>query len=181
MTNNELSQLFIEGDAEAPVGVKSRFRILLREWRMNHQDLITIDESPKEILTEVIQTKKPDETKHEVIQTKKPDETKHEVIQTKKPDETKHEVMYSIDKEIEIQFFNNQEFLLHFLRFVREQNPSVEIEIERTDDSSMNYVVKLIGTKDNNRIARRFLKQLLQSIEYRMFNLSAWNGRKKTR
>ena len=146
LTNDDMSQLFIEGNEEAPVGVKSRFRILLREWRMNHQDLVNIDESPKEALPEV-----------------------------KKPDQTKREVMYSIDKGIEIQFMNNNAFL----RFVREKNPSVEIEIERTDDSSMSYTVKLIGTKENSRIARRFLKQLLQAIEYRMYNLSALNGRGK--
>lgn len=157
MTNDDISQLFIEGNEEGPVGVKSRFRILLREWRMNHQDFVNIDESPRETQPEVIQPK--------------------ELV--KKPEPTKREVMYSIDTEIEIQFFNHNEFLLHFLRFVREENPLVEIEIKRADDSSRNYIVKLIGTKENIRITRRCLKQLLESITYRTYNLSMWNGREK--
>ena len=186
LTNEDISQLLIEeiDDGtirEAPVGVKSRFRILLTEWRMNNQHVTNFNESSTSIANEMSQSISLQPIEQEIIIENKPVE---ERTKKKRIKPTKREVMYSLDQEIEIEFFKNEAFLLHLHEFVKREIPSVNIEVDKSDDSSMNYTIKFNGTKDDIRLARRLVRSVLQSIQCHVYmpkNLISWNCRRKPR
>ena len=105
----------------------------------------------------------------------------------KEPDNTKREITYLVDKEIEVRFFKIPKFVEYFIHHIKQESIPIHIEIkemspEEANDSSLNYTIKLIGTKQEIRIVRKFIKHLLESIKtkkYEQKNIPNWSSRSK--
>lgn len=82
--------------------------------------------------------------------------------------------MYLIDDEIQVRFLKNQKFLLYFINYIKQETLPIEIQIEKidskNDESLFGYTIKLNGTKQQNRVVRKFSKNLLDSIKTKIYN-----------
>jgi hypothetical protein len=92
----------------------------------------------------------------------------------KDADNIKYEFTYIIDHEIDVQFFKNPKFFPYLINYIRQETFSLEIEIKRVDpkndESVLNYAIKFIATKEQNRVIRSFIKRLFESAKFKTYN-----------
>ncbi|CAF2676130.1 unnamed protein product [Rotaria sp. Silwood2] len=178
LTNDDFVQLLVEvnGDGmiqEPTIGMKSRFRTMLIEWKrenkqenLNSQDKIA-NGSSEVVSSNVIDSTNLNEVKHkEDIVSKK--------SKKKNSDKVVCEVNYIVDDDIHIQFFRNPKFLPYLINYIKQETFSIEIDIKQVnskdDKSLLNYTIKLMGKKKQNRIVENFINNLFQSIKCKTYH-----------
>ncbi|CAF3683750.1 unnamed protein product [Rotaria sordida] len=178
LTDDDIVQLLLEvnkdGTIQEPtIGMKSRFRTMLIEWkRENEQKKQTNQDETANVSSIIVPSNATDLTNL--------NEVKHQDDVVSKKSKKKHsdndicEVNYLIEDDIHIQFLRNPKFLPYLINYIKQEIFSIEIDIKQVnskdDESLLNYTVKLIGKKQQIRVVRSFIKNLFKSIKSKIYH-----------
>ncbi|UJR07649.1 hypothetical protein I4U23_011937 [Adineta vaga] len=168
MTDEDISQLVVEIDPngsiqETTIGAKSRFRIKLMELKLQNEQE---------------NAKKTNETSDHSLTVVRanvnaPVHSNEEQPDNIVSDNVRQEALFFIDDIIQAKFFKNRALQSHLINFIKQEIKSIEIVIEQMhqndNNSSVYYVIKVTGTKQENRLVERFLQHLKEVIKSKRY------------
>lgn len=108
------------------------------------------------------------------FQSEKQEDTESKRSKMKHSDNIQCELTYLVDDIIHIQFFKSKKFLSYFINYIKKETFPIDIQITPIDSKEDklfgNYIIKLTGKKTENRVVRRFIKILFESIKLKTYH-----------
>ncbi|CAF3939108.1 unnamed protein product, partial [Adineta steineri] len=169
LTDDDISQLLLQINTdgsiqESTIGIKSRFRTILKEWKTENQ------QKKKKNRNKATNNTQP------VLPNTVTDLTnlnKGEQKENKDSDNDKCKVSYVINDEIQVNFFKNSKFQSYVINLIKQNVCPVDIKIkqvnQKNNESYNNYTIKVTGTKQENHIVGRFIKYFDELIKLNIY------------
>ncbi|CAF1029912.1 unnamed protein product [Adineta steineri] len=177
LTDYDISELLLQINTdgsiqESTIGIKSRFRTILKEWKIENQQKKKKNRNKATNNTQPV-------LPNTVIDSTNSNKGEHK--ENKDSDNDKCKVSYVINDEIQVNFFKNSKFQSYVINLIKQNVCPVDIKIkqanQKNNESCINYTIKVTGTKQENHIVGRFIKyfdELIKLNTYKQHIIEKW-------